>query len=247
MQKILLLGYGFVAYHLKKKLEKYNYSIFVSTRNPKENNYIKETDNSIIFDLNDESTYNNIPDNCIIICFFSLNNLEKTKKLYDVVKNKNSIIKIILSTTSLYKDKTGFITENSELDLTLDRTLSELYLNEKQSNILHLSGIWGEEKNPFNWLNKGLIKNCYKTVNLIHIKDIVNVLLLLLESNMSSERFNLSDGKKYLWKDIWSYGITKSFVNVSCPEKGFNEEKFISNDKIKKLLGQDYIFKNLYE
>lgn len=243
--KLLILGYGFVGSNLKGFLEKQGYEVYFSTRNLKKFNHTQ--DRLIEFNLEEEKTYHNIPSNTQIIWTFPAQPLDKVKKFYEIIESKKSVIRIVLSTTSVYAEKTGVITENSPLDFSSERLKGELFLFEKNSIILHLAGIWGGSKSPFDWLNKNLIKNSNKTVNLIHVDDIVNIIYYLLKLNISKERFNLSDGFLYWWKDLWSYGVSKNLVNVSLPTEGKIEQRYISNDKIKAILSEKYIFKKAYD
>ncbi|MFN8671998.1 MAG: hypothetical protein U0457_07945 [Candidatus Sericytochromatia bacterium] len=244
---LLLLGYGFTSFYLKKELDKLNYNIIVSTRSKNNNKYLTDKDNFIIFDLLDLSTYKNIPNNTNIILTFSAEPFDNIKILLEILKEKNSKILLVLGTTSSYINKEGIIYEESELNLLSERVKSEILLKKNGANILRLAGIWGEERNPFNWLQKGLIKNSNKTINLIHIKDIVNVIVFLIKSNISSEVFNLSDGQEYFWKDIWKYAFENKIVNTPCPPSDNREVRIIENKKIYSLLGNNYKFKTIYE
>lgn len=223
MNNILLLGYGFTSKYLKIYLEQRGYNVFSTSRTNKD---------LIYFDLEDENSYENIKDNYNIIWTFPAKPLDKVKKVYDSL-NTSKII-IVFGTTSSYIQEDIEITEESKLDISKERVQGELFLHNKGTNLVNLSGIYGNERNPYNWLNRGLIKNSNKLVNLIHIDDICKFTNLLLENNINNEIFNLSDGKPYLWKDIWEKGIEKKFTNVDCPEYSNFEGKKVINNKVLK-------------
>ncbi len=242
-KNIVILGCGFVGKYLIPILERNeNYQVFATSRDPEKN--LTNFKNKIKFDLLDKNTYANIPVNSSIIMNFPAEPLDKIKEFYEYIKD-SSKIKICLGTTSGYLEKSGIITEQSPLKLDNRRIQGENFLMENGSIILQLSGIYGGLRHPFNWLNKGLIKNSNKTVNLIHVNDICNIISFLLDSDLHSQRINLSDGQEHWWKDIWDLGISRKEVIAECPESLEIDNRFVSNQKLVDIIGQDYDFEQL--
>ena len=240
MQKIVILGCGFVGKHLINHLKDY-YDIYTTSRNPIVN--LNNLPNPILFNLNDSKTYKNIPDSSIVIWNFPAEPIEKVKEFYNFTLENGISIKIIYGSTSAYLDKEGYISESNLTNENIERVKSENFLLSKGINILQLSGIYGELRHPFNWLNKGLIKNSNKTVNLIHVEDICKITKKVLDLDLKSERINLSDGINYLWKDVWSLGFKNGLVNVECPPFLDPEHRHILNNKLLKLFDNYSFFK----
>lgn len=231
-KKIVLLGCGFTGKYLIDRFSGEPVEILCTNRNKP---------GSIRFDLNDESTWKNIPDNAEIIWLFPAESIEKVKEF-----SKNRTIRIVLGTTSSYKEKSGVIDENSELDFTLPRVEGEEFLRSKGAVVLRCSGIYRYDRNPFSWLKKGLIKNGNKTVNLIHVDDLAEIIFQLIDSEFKGEVFAVSDGEKYWWKEIVASGKKRNFLDSDfvLPEKEV-EEKFVGNGKLKKFLGEEFEFQKL--
>jgi nucleoside-diphosphate-sugar epimerase len=242
MRNVVLLGCGFLGKWLLKKLENDNFQVFPTSREPDKNEYIKTHPNKIRFDLNDNSTYKNIPDNSEIIWLFPASPLDKVTEFYNLINSK-SIIRIVFGTTSSYISKTGIISESFPLDMSQQRVQGENFLLSKGAVILQAAGIYNQEKHPFNWLNKGLIKNSNKIVNLIHVDDISTIISKVIISDLKNQRLNVSDGVKYWWKDIWKFGKESGQVFVELPSELEVENRFISNKKLKTFLG-DYKFES---
>ena len=242
MKNIVLLGCGFVGKFLIPVLESNGYKVFPTSRNPQSN--LQGLSNSIKFDLMDESTYINIPADSQIIFMFPAEPVEKLKIFYEYIKN-TSTVKIVLGTTSSYKDTSGILNEKYPLSDQIKRVQGETFLIKNGAVVLQLSGIYGGSRHPFKWLNKGLIKNSNKTVNLVHVNDICKIILKFLESDLSSERFNLSDGQKYWWKDIWQLAKDRQEVFDECPPALIKEERHISNKKLLSFIGENYSFEKL--
>jgi nucleoside-diphosphate-sugar epimerase len=241
MHKLVILGCGFVGKHLVHYLND-EYDIYTTSRNPENN--LNTLPNPVLFDLNNSNTYKNIPQNSIIIWNFPAQPIEKVKEFYNFTLENNISIKIIYGSTSAYISKEGLIDETNLTDESIGRVNGENFLLRNGVNILQLSGIYGESRHPFNWLNKGLIKNSNKTVNLIHVDDICKITKKILNINIKGERINLSDGVNYLWKDLWALGFDKNIVHTECPVFLEADHRHISNKKILNLIGS-YSFNTL--
>ena len=228
-KKIVLLGCGFTGKYLVDRFSGESVEILCTNRNKP---------GSIRFDLNDESTWKNIPGGADIIWLFPAEPVEKVKEF-----SKNRKIRIVLGTTSSYKEKSGVIDENSELDFAIPRVEGEEFLRSKGAVVLRCSGIYGYDRNPFNWLKKGLIKNGNKTVNLIHVDDLAEIIFRIIISEIKGEVFTVSDGEKYWWKEIAEAGKKRNVLNSDffLPENEF-EEKYVDSKKMIKFLGEGFEF-----
>lgn len=242
MKKVVLLGCGFVGKYLNDFLKKENYDIILTSRNPEVN--LSEFSNTIKFDLSDPLTYQNIPENSEIIFLFPAEPFELVQNFYNYIHTK-SHIRIVLGTTSIYTDKTGIINESSSIDADNKRFHGESFLMKKGSIILSLSGIYGGTRHPFDWLNKGLIKNANKTVNLIHVNDICHIILKFLQSDVNSERFNISDGSIYWWRELWKIGKDRNLIKSECPPELEKESRIINNQKLLNFIGNNYSFQKI--
>jgi nucleoside-diphosphate-sugar epimerase len=245
MNKIVILGCRFVGISLMPFLEKAGYEVYASSRKPLENELLKNHPNHLKFNLEDKSTYQNIPENADIVWTFPAVPVDNVSDFLTYLKQKNCRVRVVLGTTSAYTDKQGILTENSQLDTESPRIKGENLLMENGTVVLQLAGIYSEERHPFNWLNKGLIKNSNKTINLIHVNDICNIISKVLKSDLKGERFILSDGNKYWWRDIWKTGKERNKVRVDCPPKLEIEDRQVSNLKLKEFMGTGFQFSEL--
>ncbi len=246
MQKVVILGCGFVGKYLVTHLQD-SYDVFATSRNPKnfsnDNNLLK-TKNILHFDLEDNQTFKNIPNNSLIIWNFPAQPFNKVQDFYNYCVNNSIDIKIVYGSTSAYVKKSGEIDENDLTDESISRVKCENYLLNQGVNVLQLSGIYDQIKNPFNWLNRGMIKNSNKTVNLINAQDIAKITKIILEIDLSGERINISDGENYLWKNLWQLSFDKKIVNTDCPPFLNHDYKYISNKKLLSIIG-NYNFEKL--
>ena len=222
MNKVVILGGGYIGKTLSQRLQD-----TVMT--------YRSGSGDIFFSFDDERSWNNLPQADIAIITFPLLEFSLLKKFKKKCLDKYSKI-FLYSTTSIYADWEGLITESSFLDKNHQRYEGEKYLLEKGVNIFTLSGICGEGRKPKDWLLKGSIKNGNKIVNLIHRDDIVNITIELLNENLKGERVNLTAGG-YYWKDI----AKELGVDITFEQKFF-QKRIISNEKLLALLGGTYNF-----
>jgi hypothetical protein len=84
---------------------------------------------------------------------------------------------IALGTIGAYAE---FEMVHNESDLNSNlRTLREKDFCQAGGSVLRLSGIWGQGRDPLDWLNKGLIPASRQHVNLVHVQDIASACLRL--------------------------------------------------------------------
>ena len=228
---ILILGKGYVGSALCEAIS-----------GSKGTNRTVKHPGNLTFDLNNQATWQRLPEYETVIWTFPATPVRQVSRFYraQLTKCKNLII---LASTSAYKVKRQkeLITEESELDTSILRVQGEEYLRKKGATILNLAGIYGPNRDPVSWLHRSLIKNPDKLVNLIHLDDIVYCIKTLIENPQAGERFNLSDGKARSWREIGAK------VGYDFRMPGMRElSKIIDNTKIRTILPKNYQFKDLY-
>jgi nucleoside-diphosphate-sugar epimerase len=199
---------------------------------------------AIYFDLNQPDCWQNIPNVPQIIWTFPATPLEQVQAFYNAHLIQVPKLFVYASTSCYQVDEDdAWIDETQPLDLSRERVKSEEWLREHGATILVLAGIYGPNREPRNWLQRGLIKTPYKRLNLIHRDDIVAITSQLLNSDLDlrHQRINLADGEPLRWKEIAAhYGLSLKDEK----EQGFS--KRISHQKLKQFL-PDYTFHRLFD
>lgn len=228
----LILGRGHVGTALHK-----SHPDFLFTRRKK-----THTD-TIVFDLENKTTWKNLPEADNIIWTFPARPLKLVEEFYEMKLSKTKNL-IVLASTSCYinKRQKEVIDEKSALNSNIIRVKGEEFLREKGATIMCLAGIYDSERNPLNWLKKGLIRNPSKIVNLIHTEDIVFIIEHFLKMPKPGERYNICDGFPRTWQEI---GDKIGFEFRMDPEREVS--KLLKNDKIRKILHPKFKFRALYD
>lgn len=228
----LILGRG----HVGKALHAGNTDFLFTHRK-------KSHPGSIVFDLENRTTWKSVPKADNVVWTFPAKPLALVEEFYEErLKDVKNLI--VLASTSCYinKRQKENIDENSPLNMGLVRVMGEEFLRSKGATVLCLAGIYDKERNPLNWLNKRLIQNPRKIVNLIHTDDIVKIIEFVIKHPQPGERFNLCDGFPRSWQEIGDR------IGYEFRMEGEREvSKMLNNKKIKSILPKDFKFFPLFD
>lgn len=162
---------------------------------------------------------------------------------------------IFASSTSVYNNKSGIYTENDTVAGKTSRASGEVLLKAEKilqtsekfdTTIVRFGGMYGYSRHPVKYLagKKGL-SSPSKTVNLIHQDDCIGIILRIIEKDYRNEIFNaVSNGhppRKMFYQSAAKY------YELNPPEfedENSGEKRIISNQKIKEMLGYQFIYPN---
>ena len=232
MKKILILGYGYVARHLKDylKIQEPDSEVITTSRTDKQH---------CIFNLEDSKTWNHLPNVDETFWTFPATSLELTK-LFLQEKSKSLGKLVIIGSTSgfLVEENGQMIHENSKRDFTRERVCAEEWVRNHGGSVICASGIYGPGKHPKDWLIKGLVSPSEKLVNLIHVDDLVQILFKAMKKGRAGSLYLASDENTYSWKQIHQFLQSQqafSLPSSVVESKGFS--KVVNSSKTIKELG----------
>lgn len=202
---VLIIGSGFVGNRLSKLLSSVGFSVIETHRSVQNPNSVE-----IAFNFDDEITWKNLPKKVDwIIITFAIKNLELFKKLYEQYLRNASDRIIVYGSTSRYDIGTPNqeVTEDTDINLSIDRVQCEEYAREQGAAVLVLVGITGEQRQPRRWFQQGRIKNGNKFVNLVHVSDILSCTLWCMNSfdEWKGKNINVTDGEPKWMADLFTY------------------------------------------
>ena len=163
---------------------------------------------------------------------------------------KSNIEKVVLiSSTAVYDDSQGIVTEKSQPKPTLNAgkqllEVEQLFFNSAafKTTIVRFGGLFGGSRNPVRFLagRKGL-NNGNAPVNLIHRNDCIGILMQILKQDAFGHIFNAvipehPDKQTY-------YSEQAALLGLEAPEYTINEKeefKQIDSVHLKEVL--DYHF-----
>lgn len=180
----------------------------------------------------------------ILIVAITSKNVESFKNLISEIE-KSGIKKVIfISSTSVYPNADVAITEahkTLETPLVLIENLLLLNTNFK-STIVRFGGLIGKDRNPGNFFKNGrIIKNPEGVVNMIHQKDCIEIIHLIIEKGIEAGIYNACSDTHPTRRDFY----TKAKLNLGLDVPVFEENqpiqiKIINSEKLKKELNFDF-------
>jgi len=234
---LVILGAGYTGKFLYQAAQRHGREVLVTSRTPNHHLSYASPSHQLEFDLEQPTTWSNIPKNSDIIwCFPALPEDQAIAFTKTVASQERTLL--ILGSTSafpspLHQDK---MDECSPINLTLPRVHAEETLRERfQAIILRLAGLYGPNRNVLHWIRKGKIRNTSKWVNLIHIEDVAEICLGALQECQKGESYIVSDGTPRQWSTIfdeakktWNIPIPPP-APLKNPGKQLNPQKLFSS------------------
>jgi len=269
MKHISILGCGWLGFPLAKKLIEEGHSINGSTTSENKLSIFKDFGiNPYLITLESESVSETITNflaksEILIIDIppklrgsaasftapLEMTFVKKIKNLIPFIE-KSTVKKVLfVSSTSVYGDKNGMITEetdpNPETESGKQLLLAEALLQNNQNfetTILRFGGLIGEDRQPVKFLaGKENLENPDAPVNLIHQNDCIGVILEIINQSKWREVFN---AVAPFHPDRSAYFTQKAIdLNLALPKfssEKSNIKKTISSKKIENILNYNF-------
>ncbi len=212
-----------------------------------------EPSHRLAFDLAQPDTWNTIPPLADILWCFPA----EPVPLVTAFARATSLAQrrvVVLGSTSAYglgslnEYPPAWLDEGAPIDLAKERVLGEEYLRKEcQALVLRVAGIYGEGRNPLDWIRKGRVGPTRKYVNLIHVEDLVDACLAALRRGTPGETYNVSDGTPRTWEAICREAWLRWNVQPAVPNSAMPVGKRIANAKLVNTLGLDLQHRELFE
>ncbi len=208
----LILGYGYTASFLKDYLKNKEPNSLILTTSRQGGDHIQ-------FNLHDESTWTNLPAAKVTFWTFPAEPINLVKKLYELKKEILGQVIVIGSTGAFKVDAIHQgVDETSELDQSQARVQGEEFLNQMGSILVFSSGIYGSQRNPLDWVKKGMVGRSQKWVNMIHVADLCQFLYQAYKIGLPKEKYIASDNNPKKWQEVIQYWESKGLIK-DTPER----------------------------
>jgi nucleoside-diphosphate-sugar epimerase len=229
-------------------------TVYSTSRNPLTNLAAVPSEQRLQFDLEQPSTWENIPVSADLIWCFPAAPLEQVQAFARTL-DRPARRMVVLGSTSAYDTPSQsteypppWIDESTLIDQTKPRVQGEEYLREHHGAIvLRVAGIYGPGRNPLDWIRSGRVNPSRKYVNLIHAEDLAAICLLALEKGKPSESYNVSDGTARTWNEIYATAQQRWGVPTAAKKEDRSTGKRISTAKLRSELDYRFRHPDLYE
>ncbi|GEM52650.1 hypothetical protein ACTS95_11445 [Empedobacter brevis] len=236
MKKGLIIGKGWLGKRLENELE--NEFMIETTKR------VSDTENcfSIDFDAYKAEKITTDYDFIIVtIPFGRRNNFDDLQKRFNhliqyIGAYENQLI--LLSTTSIYSESSGEISEENNLIdpyYSIENQLKEKY---NQLVILRLGGLMGDDRYLSNYLNFDT-PNLKQVVNHIHYKDVCQIIEKIITTNKNNAIYNVVAPEHPTKEEVLEYQLNRKII----PSKN-RIGRVISSQKIQTEFNYEFLYPN---
>lgn len=263
MEKIAVLGCGWLGMPLSKKLVLRGYSVNGSTTTNDKIAVIetigatpfliklqeKEISGNIKgFLANADVLVLNVPPQRKTETEFT----HKVKILLPYLENSSISKVIFVSSTSVYGDDNEIVDENTitnpDTESGKDLVKSEqLLLNNKSftTAVIRFGGLIGESRNPIEFLSGRPLENPKSPINLIHQHDCISIIEQIIEQNIYNETFNGVTPFHPTREEYYSSKAKQHGLSPPIPSDGKSVGKTVASNKLQSFLQYTFIHPTL--
>lgn len=246
---IAILGAGWLGSALAHSLQNKNYNVKVSVTNAEKKQLLQTaginafvvtaTNDKIIGELD---FFKNID---VLICTLTPQPVAVFKVLANEIANQGIKKVIICSSTGIYQNCTGLVTEKSFLNTDIEKVnllknIEDVFLNHTAFNatILRLGGLIGGNRHPVKFLAKKTeITDGNEPVNIVFLETILTNIRALLTKLLPNTVFNLVENDHRTKEDFYTAEAKKH--NLTLPpfiKNNAPKNRIVSNEKLQKHL-----------
>lgn len=251
---LVVLGSGYTGRVVHSIGASQGKAVYATSRSPLNNLAGIPSEYRLRFDLEQPSTWPNIPASADLIWCFPATPLEQVQAFVRILDMTDRRI-VVLGSTSAYEvtDQSNeypppWIDESAPIDLSKPRVQGEEFLRTNCGAIvLRVAGIYGPGRNPLDWIRQGRVSPSRKYVNLIHAEDLAAICLAAIEKGKPGEAYNISDGAPHTWDEICVTAQQRWGVTATALKEDGSTGKRISNAKLRSELDYRFQHADLYE
>jgi len=250
MKRVSVLGCGWLGKPLAISLLDEGYSVKGSTTT-EEKLELLEMNNiaPYIVNISEFEEFDSFLNSDILIIAITSKDVDGFQNLISQIENSGVQKVIFISSTSVYGRLNKVMTEE---DAVLKTPLTEIEDLFRQNNffettIIRFAGLFGDERQPFNWFKNGRkIPQPKGFVNMIHKEDCIEIIHTIIDQNCWDQTFNACSNHHPTRREF--YTIAKLSNDFEVPEFEDNEVlewKIISSKKLQDVLDYTFIHDDL--
>ncbi|WP_409440328.1 NAD(P)-binding domain-containing protein [Psychromonas sp. GE-S-Ul-11] len=251
---VSILGSGWLGEPLANHLAQAGYEVGLSTRTPTKVSTLKKTRvTPHIIDI--EALQGNVKDFLqaqTLIINITCKALPAFEKLAEEIAKSPIQQVLFISSTSVYPNDAGLCSESDQLTSETNLRKIEKCFTDNigfECTVLRLAGLIGRKRHPGRFFASGKsIKDGFGKVNLIHQADCIKLIETILTQQAWGEIFNGCADNHPTKKDYY----TEMALSLGLPKPDYiiaenSATKVISNEKVKRTLGYQFIYPNILD
>lgn len=193
--RALILGAGYTGKVLSQLLKEKAYAVSETNRQ--------------VFLLEDPSTWKNLPKAKICFWMFPAEPVELVQEFIqktwgeETIRSQDLRMVVVGTTSSILVDQPDQeVDELSGINISEARVKGEEYIRSLGGIVVRAAGIYGPQRNPMDWVRKGLVGRSPKYVNFIHVEDLAQILLAAAERGRGGASYLAADSHPFRWNEL---------------------------------------------
>jgi len=252
-QKISILGCGWLGKALAIELVNKQYELKGSTTSPEKVDLLNSIGiNPFLVNINNhqDSITDFLNADILIIPITSKNSVDFKNLIFQI--EKSNIKKVIfISSTSVYLNTNGTVTEETQTKTCALSEIEQLFrINTSfQTTIIRFGGLFGYDRQPANFIKPNKkIENPEGYINLIHRDDCIQIIEQIITKNCWQETLNSCADSHPKRRNFYKKEMNKAGKPTpQFNENSINAYKIVNSDKLKTLLNYKFKYDNLME
>ncbi len=187
----------------------------------------------------------------ILIIAITSKDIDGFENLISQIENSSIQKVLFISSTSVYGRINKVMTEEDDVLETPLTEIENLFRENTffETTIIRFAGLFGDERQPFNWFKNGRkIPQPKGFVNMIHKDDCINIIHEIIDQNVWNQTFNACSNHHPTRREF--YTIAKVSNGFGIPEFENNavyKWKIINSKKVQEVLDYTFVHDNLLE
>lgn len=251
MNKISILGCGWLGKHLAISFLEDGFSVKGSTTSEEKIETLEELDiDTYLVNISENEEYDAFLHSDILIVAITSKDIDGFENLISQIQ-ESSIQKVIfISSTSVYPRVNKVMTEEDKVVENHPLVEIENLFKENiffETTIIRFAGLFGGERQPANWFKNGRkIPQPKGFVNMIHREDCIEIIHEIINQNCWNETFNACANHHPTRGEFYTLAkLSKGFEVPEFENNAIYQWKIISSDKVQKVLNYTFIYDDL--
>lgn len=182
----------------------------------------------------------------VLIIAITSKSLEDIERLIQQIERSKVQKVIFISSTSVYPNTNGIVTEETNTAKTPLAAIEKLFITNSafKTTVLRFGGLFGYNRKPGNFIKPNKpVDNPEGYINFIHRDDCIGIIEQIILKNVWNETLNACADDHPTRRAFYLNEAKKvGLASVTFNENASNEYKIVSSEKLKHLL--DYTFKH---
>jgi nucleoside-diphosphate-sugar epimerase len=254
---ISILGSGWLGLPLANELIKHGHTIHLSTRSVDKLNVLADMSSAKAYLIDIDELSNEVQaflSTEILIINITSKNKDGFAKLIKQIETSTIKNVLFISSSSVYRAVNGLVSEDDGMESSdsLLYQIEQMFMSNThfKTTILRLSGLIGYSRHPGNFFKNGkIVQQPDAPVNLIHRDDCVGIITTIIKKDVWGQIFNGCSITHPTKREF--YSNARDLLNLPhpkyCSESDSSTYKIVSNDKVIKHLGYQFIYPDVME